>query len=138
MNGFLAMLKNLPDAPGWLVAGVGTLAGIFFISLLLVTRRVRRLEEQLSDETFHRQSLSTRYGRISEQWFPLMDAYPYDPEGFRFLGSPLDGVQFEEDRIIFIEFKANKSRLSEKQKHLKQLIEEGHVYWDEFHFTDGG
>jgi predicted Holliday junction resolvase-like endonuclease len=65
-----------------------------------------------------------------------MDAYPYDPQGFRFLGSPIDGVQFEEDKIIFVEFKSNKSRLSEKQKHIRELIDAGEVYWDEFHFTD--
>ena len=46
-------------------------------------------------------TVSTTYGKISEQWFPLMDRYPYDAQGFRFLGSPIDGIQFEEDRIVF-------------------------------------
>jgi predicted Holliday junction resolvase-like endonuclease len=35
-----------------------------------------------------------------------------------------------------IEFKANRSRLSETQRRIKRLVEEGKVYWEEFHFTD--
>lgn len=67
-----------------------------------------------------------------------MNQYPYNPWGFRFLGSPIDGVQFEEDRVVLVEFKANRSRLSDGQKRIKKLVEDGHVYWEEFHFTDGG
>jgi predicted Holliday junction resolvase-like endonuclease len=99
-------------------------------------REINLLREQVDDEISRQRSLSTTYGRITEQWIPLSTRYPYDPQHFRFLGSPIDGVQFEEDRIVFIEFKANRSRLSEKQKHIKRLIEDGEVYWDEFHFTD--
>ena len=28
--------------------------------------------------------------------------------------------------------------LSEKQRRIKKLVEEGYVYWEEFHFTDAG
>ena len=30
----------------------------------------------------------------------------------RFLGAPIDGVQFEDDRVILVEFKSGRSRLS--------------------------
>ena len=100
--------------------------------------RVRLLSGRLEETEFQKRSLSTTYGRITEQWFPLMEEYPYDPQGFRFLGSPIDGVQFEEDRIVFVEFKTNRSRLSENQKRLKKLIEQGEVYWEEFRFTEEG
>lgn len=116
-----------------------TLTGGVFVLVLAVwglARRLRTIATRLDEVQFQKQSLSTTYGRITEQWFPLLGEYPYDPQDFRFLGSPIDGVQFEEDRIVFVEFKANKSRLSEKQKRIKQLVEDGHVYWEEFHFTD--
>jgi len=106
------------------------------VVVVVLAARVRALSVRVDEEVSRQRSLSTTYGNITEQWFPLMEAYPYDPQGFRFLGSPVDGVQFEEDRIVFVEFKANKSRLSEKQKRLKQLVEEGYVYWEEFHFVD--
>lgn len=115
------------------------LAVLCLLLLLMVIhykRKVDALAEQVDEELSRQKSLSSTYGRITEQWIPLSSRYPYDPQFFRFLGSPIDGVQFEEDRIVFIEFKANKSRLSESQKRIKRLIEEGEVYWDEFHFTD--
>jgi predicted Holliday junction resolvase-like endonuclease len=113
----------------------GGLALLLLFLLFLVVGRLRVLTARLDDETYRRQSLSTTYGRITEQWFPLMPDYPYDPQNFRFLGSPVDGVQFEEDRIVFVEFKANRSRLSRSQEHYKRLIEEGYVYWEEFRFA---
>jgi predicted Holliday junction resolvase-like endonuclease len=64
-----------------------------------------------------------------------MDAYPYDAQRFRFLGTPIDGVQFEDDRIVFVEFKANRSQLSPGQRRIKRLIAEGQVYWEEFRFA---
>lgn len=121
-----------------LCALLGGLCAFLVLCLSLTVRRVGRLRAELDDEAFRRQSLSTTYGRITEQWFPLLNAYPYDPQDFRFLGSPVDGVQFQEDRIVFVEFKTNTSRLSEKQRRIKRLVEEGHVYWEEFRFTDDG
>ena len=118
---------------------VATLVGLCAVLVLLLAvaiGRARALQHALDDELSRQKSLSTTYGRITEQWFPLMEAYPYDAQGFRFLGSPVDGVQFEEDRIVFVEFKANRSQLSSAQRRVKRLVEEGYVYWEEFHFTD--
>ena len=98
----------------------------------------RRLEVALrilEDERTRQRSLSASYGRITEQWFPLMEGYPYDSANFRFLGTPVDGVQFEEDRIVFVEFKSHRAELSAVQKRLKKLVQSGKVYWEEFHFA---
>lgn len=114
------------------------LVGICLLLLLLVMhykRKVDTLLDRLEGERSRQKSLSTVYGQISEQWFPLMDRYPYDSQSFRFLGSPIDGIQFEEDKIIFCEFKANRSTLSPLQKQIKQLVEAKRVYWEEFYFT---
>jgi hypothetical protein len=119
-----------------IVEALGGLCGVLVLALVIVVRKLGTLRAELDNTTFQNRSLSTTYGRITEQWFPLMDAYPYDPQQFRFLGSPIDGVQFEEDRIVFVEFKANRSRLSRSQQRIRQLVEDGHVYWEEFHFTD--
>ncbi len=118
---------------------IALLVVVCIILTLMVSyykRKVDVLAEQVDNELSRQRSLSSTYGRITEQWIPLSNRYPYDPQFFRFLGSPIDGVQFEEDKIVFIEFKANRSRLSDGQKRIKRLIEAGEVYWDEFHFTD--
>lgn len=112
------------------------LCAVLFLALLFALRRAGHLSVRLDEELHRQRSLSTTYGRITEQWFPLMPDYPYDPQQFRFLGTPVDGVQFEEDRIVFVEFKANRSGLSTRQREVRKLIEEGRVYWEEFHFTD--
>tara|TARA_B100001013_G_C24362975_1_gene345057 strand:- start:299 stop:538 length:240 start_codon:yes stop_codon:yes gene_type:complete len=71
--------------------------------------------------------LSTRYGKLTEQFLPLVDSYPWNPSYFRFLGSPIDGVQFEDDKVIFVEFKSGKSKLSKNQRLIRDLVDAGHV-----------
>ena len=115
------------------------LVGVLLVLLLATMHYKRRydaMREELEDERSRQRSLSTVYGRISEQWFPLMDRYPYDSQGFRFLGSPVDGIQFEADRIVFCEFKANRSDLSPEQRRIRDLVRSGRVYWEEFNFVD--
>lgn len=116
---------------------VFVLLGGFSGSVLYITYLQRRLQiamRLLQDERSRQRSISASYGRITEQWFPLMDRYPYDSANFRFLGTPVDGVQFEEDKIIFVEFKSNRAELSAIQKRLKRLVQAGKVTWEEFHF----
>lgn len=114
------------------------LVGLSILLLLLAMHYKRKLDtlrDILEDERTRQRSLSTVYGRISEQWFPLMDRYPYDSQSFRFIGTPVDGIQFEEDRIVFCEFKTNQSALSPLQRQIKRLVETKQVYWEEFNFT---
>ena len=86
------------------------------LALTVVVRiyadRVSKLKERIREIETSKRSLSATYGNITEQWAPFMSGYPYDPRNFRFLGSPIDGVQFEDDKIVFVEFKANQSRLT--------------------------
>ena len=133
--------RNRPGAfvlsgPQTALATLGGLCALLFLLWLVALRRIGALRAALDDEQSRQKSLSTTYGRITEQWFPLMDAYPYDAQRFRFLGTPIDGVQFEDDRIVFVEFKANRSQLSPGQRRIKRLIADGQVYWEEFRFTE--
>lgn len=89
---------------------------VFFIFLW------RNAKNKLSSVNFQNKSLSSRYGKMSEQFMPFLKDYPYDPQKFRFLGSPVDGVQFEENKIIFIEFKTASSQMSNFQRQIAQNI----------------
>ena len=115
----------------------GALIGAAVAGTLLVPW-ITRLRAALDRERMRRGSMASTYGRISEQWFPLCESFPFDPRDFRFLGSPIDGVQFAEDRIIFCEFKANWSELSAGQKRIRELVRQGRVEWQEFRFTEAG
>ena len=46
----------------------------------------------------------------------------------------MDGVQFEEDEVIIVEFKTGKSTLSQKQRRIKELVERGKVRFQEVRF----
>ena len=118
------------------IIGLVGLSLLLLIAAVVYKRRFDLLRDQLDELQFRQRSLSTTYGKISEQWFPLMDRFPYDAQGFRFLGSPIDGIQFEEDRIVFCEFKANRSELTPEQRHIRKLVEAGRVYWEEFNFGE--
>ena len=99
--------------------------------VVLLTLVLKRTLGGLSREGSLRRSESTRYGQITEQFMPFISDYPYDSKQFRFLGSPIDGVQFEEDKIVMIEFKSAGSKLSTRQRKIRDLIKEGKVDFQE-------
>lgn len=98
---------------------------VFFIILW------RTNKNRLSDVSFRKASLSSRYGKMTEQFMPFLKEYPYDPTNFRFLGSPIDGVQFTDDKIIFIEFKTANSQLSDRQRHIADLVWQKKIDFEE-------
>ena len=108
---------------------------IFAGFLVLLYKRLwiknQRLMLDLQDSQFRSKSLSSKYGKMTEQFIPLLDSYPYDEQNFRFIGSPIDGVQFEKDKVILVEFKTAKSRLSKKQEEIKSLVKKGKVEFAE-------
>lgn len=118
----------------WLVLVLGCVVPALYVTYL--RRRLDTVMRMLEAERSNKRSISASYGRITEQWFPLMERYPYDSANFRFLGTPVDGVQFEEDRIVFVEFKSRNAELSTAQRRMKKLVESGKVSWEEFHFFE--
>jgi predicted Holliday junction resolvase-like endonuclease len=101
------------------------------LALLLVLWLYRRAWNELNGLKFDRQSILTRHGKAMEQFIPFLNNYPYSKENFRFLGTPIDGVQFEDDRIVFVEFKTGDSRLTARQESIKKLVENGKVEFRE-------
>ncbi len=68
---------------------------------------------------------------MTEQFMPFLADYPYDPSNFRFIGTPIDGIQFNDDRIILIEFKTGNSQLTSKQQKIAELIRKGKISFEE-------
>ena len=118
----------------WLYGGIAFLTSLIYS--IHLRRRLQVVKALLEREKSQRRSISASYGRITEQWFPLMDRYPYDSQNFRFLGTPIDGIQFEQDKVVLIEFKSNNAELSTVQRRIKQLVKEGKVTWEEYHFLE--
>ena len=72
-----------------------------------------------------------------EQWAYFSESYPWDPRNFRFLGAPIDGVQFEDDRVVLVEFKSGRSRLSDRQLRIRDLVQNGRVEFREVRVDPG-
>jgi predicted Holliday junction resolvase-like endonuclease len=92
----------------------------------------RELEEEMESLLFEKRSQSVRYGKLTEQFVPFIKDFPFNPEQFRFIGNPVDGVVFGEEGITFCEFKAAGAKLNERQRKLKELVKGGKVRWFEF------
>lgn len=90
------------------------------------------LFKQYKELKFSKKSYEVKTGKWLEYHFPYMKDYPVDYKTVRFLGEPIDAVAFDiEKGIFFIEHKTGSSQLSEKQKQIKKLVEDGKIYWKE-------
>ena len=104
---------------------------ILSVVVIVLYMRLNQVERKLSDVLSKKQSQSTRYGQIFEQMVPFSKEFPYDPKKFRFIGNPIDGVVFDDDKIVFCEIKLNNSVLSPRQKSIKKMVDDKKVYWKE-------
>lgn len=98
----------------------------------------KRFEEKYNKELHFRKSSEVRLGKIGENLAPFVKGWPWDPRYFRFLGNPVDGIQFNDDEIMFVEIKTGKSRLSKSQKKFRNLVENGKVSFVVFKITADG
>lgn len=111
---------------------IGIIAGLMLGVTLVYRTAISPLHKKIEKLSSEKQSLSTIYGKITEQFAPFMKKYPYSTGNFRFIGNPIDGIQFEDDHIIFVEFKTSKSKLTPIQNKIKKLVKEGKIRWFEF------
>lgn len=101
------------------------------LGLIMAMRANAKLRTSLKELEHRKRSQSTRYGQITEQFAPFMESWPWDPKRFKFLGDPIDGVQFTDEGVILIEIKSSKSRLSAVQRQTRDHVQNGRVYWRE-------
>ena len=112
----------------WVVAGLALALAVLYS--VRITRNYIGLRRQKRGD-------DVRRGFTTEQWLPLTESYPWDPRNFRFLGAPIDGVQFEDDRVVLVEFKSGRSRLSDKQRRIRELVQRGRVEFREVRVEPG-
>ena len=106
-------------------------------SLWLNCKLWRTGGQKLRDAASKLQGARVDRGLIAEQFAPFTQRFEqlgWDPQEFKFLGRPVDGVQFKHDEIVIVEFKTGNSRLTPGQKQIKQLVTEGKVSFQEIRF----
>lgn len=100
--------------------------------------RLTKLDATYKKELGARKSSEVRLGKIGESLAPFLNGWPWDPNNFRFIGNPIDGIQFTDDEIMFIEIKTGKARLTDSQKYIKDLISKKKVSFVTFRIGEEG
>ncbi len=113
---------------------------IIVLQYLFYNSRIRALKGEVRDIRSRLKSGEVRFGKSWENFLPLMKTFRkrHDPNNFRFIGSPIDGISFDEDEIVFIEIKSGKSTLSNRQRNVKRLVEQKRIRWEEYLEKDLG
>jgi len=97
-----------------------------------------KLVQTIVDVQKSKKSSEVRLGKMAEHMAPFINGWPYDANNFRFLGSPVDGIQFTDNEIIFVEIKTGRSRLSKRQAIFKKLVGEKKVTFQTFRVNENG
>ena len=124
---------------------LGMAAGIFGAVLFSMRKVFADLknenaewQKKYSKLLHQKKSSEVRVGKIGENMAPFLEDWPYDPNSFRFLGNPIDGIQFADDKIRFVEIKTGKARLSASQKWIRDLVKKGKVSFVSFRIGEDG
>ncbi len=95
------------------------------------SKQIWKLSRKINELLSKKQSLSTTYGQVFEQLIPFSKSFPYNTKDFRFIGNPIDGIVFDDNKIVFCEIKLNKSKLNSSQRKIRDLIKKKKVEWRE-------
>lgn len=104
-------------------------------AFLRAGERVKKAEKAIRADAAKRSKYVLR-GKVAEQLAPFLDDFGYDPRDARFLGSPVDYVVFdglsEGDlvRIVLIEVKTGLSRLSSRERLVRDAVRLGEVDYE--------
>ena len=99
-----------------------------------------RKDKEIRKEAIEKSRLVLE-GRFKEQLTPFLPEFGFNPTDARFIGSPVDFVVFdgaaENDikKIVFLEVKSGKSKLTKKENQIKENIENGKVEFKELNLN---
>ena len=125
---------------GYILGGMLSTVIIAILGLLWFRANdtASKYKEKYERELHFRKSSEVRLGKIGENLAPFLTDWPWSPGRFRFLGNPVDGIQFNDDAVVFVEIKTGGGRLSRTQKKVKNLIKEGKVRFVTFKIGEDG
>ena len=112
----------------------------FRAEAIIASASLAKEQEKYRKLLSQKKSSETRLGQISENLVPFLVGCPHNPKNMTFLGQPIDYLVFDldEGKITFLEVKSGNSRASKKQRLIKNIIQEGHVYYEEIRINEKG
>ncbi|MCW1291874.1 MAG: Holliday junction resolvase-like protein [Candidatus Rehaiarchaeum fermentans] len=118
---------------------LGALISYFFLKLIM-TEEINRKARKIAEEIIKKQSPIIK-GKVSEELFPLLYKEIGNLSDLRFLGNPIDYIQFsglsegKEVNINFIEIKSGSSSLNQNERLVKEAVEKKRIEWKEIHIN---
>ena len=107
---------------------------VAFVPLIYIiysdAKKIKELRKSLDLLLSQKKSSEVRLGQISEQLAPFIKGFGYDPKKAHFLGNPIDYVIFDDNKVVFMEVKSGKARLTKGQKDIKDMIDAGKVTFE--------
>jgi len=123
---------------GLLVVGmaIGLIVAVLFVAMIApgYTRNTRKSAVL--------QSRAVTRGQMYEQLVPYLPEFEFNPKDAQFLGRPVDFVVFdgldEGDlrRIVFVEVKTGGSKLTTRERLVRDAIRGGRVEWRQIRAGD--
>lgn len=118
----------------------------------LTVDSIKHVESELKETTVDRDKYKAKYdklqgelrskqvklGLVTENIMPFLEAFPYDTDNVRGLFNPIDLIVFNEEEVVFVEIKSGNSRLSTKQRKIKDNIQEGRVRFEVHSVSEDG
>ncbi|MCR5400636.1 MAG: hypothetical protein K6E78_03465 [Treponema sp.] len=100
----------------------------------------KQLKETRNDAI--KRSRAVLGGQMAEQIAPFLPGFPCNAADVRFVGKPVDFVAFPGmaegkniEEILLIEVKTGSSKLSEREKEIRELCKRGKVRYVEYYFS---
>lgn len=111
---------------------IGLVPGLVTASLMMwaYEKRIKSILREKELLLSQKKSSEVRLGQISEQLAPMLEGFKYDPKKAHFIGNPIDYIIFEDEEIVLLEVKSGESRMTKKQRDIRDMIKDGKVRFD--------
>lgn len=133
------MIKDVLNSQWFMIFLIGV---ILILILMLIVQRFKMnalLKKERQDAV--KRSRAVLGGQMVEQVAPYLPNFPCNPADARFIGKPIDFIGFSGlaekncvDEVLLIEVKTGESKLSEREKEIKNAVKEGRVRYVEYKF----
>jgi len=103
----------------------------FYLKFHQEQSRVKSMTASYDKLLFQKKSSEINTGLIAEKLVPFLKNFDHNPKDATFCGNPIDYVIFGPDKVTIMEIKTGNARLTKKQRHIKSLVKNGDVVWEE-------
>lgn len=116
------------------------ISGIVQEKATILFERWQKDEEEKIRKDAIKRSHAVVKGRITEQFIPFLETFPYNPQDARFIGTPVDLIIFDGlslgscREVVFLEVKTGPGAvLSRRERDVRECIRKKNVSYQVFH-----